>query len=179
MSPFFANKSFNFRITIDSDETFYEFTRKRLLAAKAENIIDIIINILKLMQDNLQRSKQTMTTQANKHRKLIKYEPEDKIWLFNNNIITVRSFRKLEDKMLKFFEIVKTVSIFYRLKLLIFIKVHLVFHFSLLRSNSNDSLFDQITDASKPVKTANENEWLVDDILNSRRYYGRLQYKIK
>ena len=79
MSLFFANKSFNPRITIDFNETSYESTRERLLTAKAENIIDIMTNILKLMQSNLQRSKQAITTQANKHRNLIKYNPENKI----------------------------------------------------------------------------------------------------
>ena len=116
---------------------------------------------------------------VNKHRKLIKYNFEDKVWLFNNNIITIRPFKKLENKMLKSFEIIKAVDTFYKLKLLIFIKIHFVFHISLFRSNLNDFLFDQIIDASKSIKIVNENEWLVNDILNSRRHYDRLQYKIK
>lgn len=179
MFSFFANKGFNSRMIIGPDEISYEFTRERLLIVKAEDITDIMTNILKLMQGNLQQFKQAMTTQANKHRKLIKYNSEDRVWLFSNNIITVRSFRKLEDKMLKFFEIVKAVDISYKLKLLIFMKVHPVFHISLLRPNFNDFLLGQITDASKPVKIANGDEWLVNDILNSRRHYGRLQYKVK
>ena len=81
--------------------------------------------------------------------------------------------------MLKLFEIIKAIDTFYKLKLFIFMKIHFVFHISLLRPNSNDFLFDQITDASKPMKIVNEDEWLVNDILNSRRHYGRLQYKIK
>ena len=164
---------------IDFDEIFYEFTRERFLIVKAKNIIDIMTNILKLMQDNFQQFKQVMTIQVNKHRKLIKYNFENKIWLFNNNIIIVRSFKKLENKMLKFFEIVKAIDIFYKLKLFIFMKVYFVFYISLLRSNFNDFLFDQIIDASKSMKIVNENEWLMNDILNFRRHYGRLQYKIK
>ena len=58
-------------------------------------------------------------------------------------------------------------------------KIHLVFHINLLRPNLDDPLSGQITNATKPVKTVNENEWLVNDILNSRRHYERLQYKIK
>ena len=179
MFSFFVNKSFNFRMIIDSDEIFYEFTRERLLIVKAKNIINIITNILKLMQDNFQQFKQVMTIQINKHRKLIKYNFENRVWLFSNNIIIVRSFRKLENKMLRLFEIIKAIDTFYKLKLFIFIKVHLVFHINLLRSNFNDFLLGQITDASKSMKIVNENEWLMNDILNSRRHYGRLQYKIK
>ena len=58
---FFVDKSFNFRIIIDFDEIFYEFTRERFLIVKVENIIDIITNILKLIQDNFQQSKQVIT----------------------------------------------------------------------------------------------------------------------
>ena len=52
MFSFFVNKNFNFRMIIDFNEIFYEFTRKRFLIVKAKNIIDIMTNILKLMQNN-------------------------------------------------------------------------------------------------------------------------------
>ena len=52
MFSFSVNKNFNFRIIINFDEIFYEFTRERFLIVKAKNIIDIMTNILKLMQNN-------------------------------------------------------------------------------------------------------------------------------
>ena len=79
MFSFFVNKNFNFRIIIDFDKIFYEFTRKRFLIIKIKNIIDIITNILKLMQNNFQQFKQIITIQINKHRKLIKYNFENKV----------------------------------------------------------------------------------------------------
>ena len=79
MFSFFVNKNFNFCIIIDSNKIFYEFTRERFLIVKIENIIDIITNILKLIQNNLQQSKQTITIQINKHKKFIKYNFENKI----------------------------------------------------------------------------------------------------
>ena len=179
MSPFFANKGFNPRMTIGPDETSYESTRERLLAAKAENITGTMENILKLLKGNLQRSKQAMTAQANKHRKLVRYSPGDKVWLSSNNITTVRPSRKLEDKMLGPFEVVKPIGTSYRLKLPSSMKVHPVFHTSLLRSDPNDPLPGQITDAPRPVETENGDEWLVDEILDSRRHHNRLQYKVK
>ena len=158
MSLFFINKNFNFRIIIDFDEIFYEFTRERFLIVKVENIIDIITNILKLIQNNFQRSKQVITIQINKHQKLIKYNFKNKIWLFNNNIIIVQSFKKLKNKMLKFFEIIKAMNIFYKLKLFFFMKVHSVFHINLLWLNLDDSLLDQIINTIKSMKIVNENE---------------------
>ena len=66
---FFANKNFHSRITFKSNDITYNFIRKRLLVVKAENIIDIMINIFKFMQNNVERFKKVMSTQANKHRK--------------------------------------------------------------------------------------------------------------
>ena len=60
--------------------------------------------------------------------------------------------------MLKSFEIIKIVDIFYRLKLFFFIKIHFVFHINFFRNNSNNFLFDQISNVLKSIKTANNNE---------------------
>ena len=68
---FFANKSFHFRMTFESNNITYNFTRKRLLIVKTENIIDIIINIFKFMQNNVERFRKIMSIQINKHRKFV------------------------------------------------------------------------------------------------------------
>ena len=179
MSLFFVNKGFNFCMIIDFDKIFYESTRERFFVVKAKNIIDIMKNILKLLKSNLQRFKQVITAQVNKHRKLMRYSFGDKIWLSSNNIIIVRPFRKLKNKMLESFEIVKFINIFYRLKLSFFIKVHFVFHISLLRSDSNNPLSNQIIDAFRSMKIENGDEWLMNEILDFRRHHNRLQYKVK
>ena len=58
---FFANKSFYFRMTFKSDDITYNFIQKRLLIVKVENIIDIMINIFKFMQNNIERFKKIMS----------------------------------------------------------------------------------------------------------------------
>ena len=58
---FFANKNFHLRMMFESNDIIYNFIRKRLLVAKAENIIDIIINIFKFMQSNVERFKKNMS----------------------------------------------------------------------------------------------------------------------
>ena len=59
---FFANKNFHFCITFKSNDITYNFIRKRLLIVKVENIINIIINIFKFMQNNVERFKKVMST---------------------------------------------------------------------------------------------------------------------
>ena len=68
---FFVNKDFYFRITFKSDNITYNFIQKRLLIVKAENIINIMINIFKFMQNNVERFRKVISTQINKHRKFV------------------------------------------------------------------------------------------------------------
>ena len=58
-------------------------------------------------------------------------------------------------------------------------KVHFVFYISFLRSDSNDFLPSQIIDVFRSVEIENGDEWLVNEILNSRRHHNCLQYKVK
>jgi len=84
-----------------------------------------------------------MMNQANKHRKKIIYEIKSKMFLNEQNIITARLFKKLNDKMLNSFQIIDLVDSFYKLKLLETMHIHDVFHSELLRLVINDSLSDQ------------------------------------
>ena len=59
---FFANKNFHFRITFESDDITYNFIQKQLLVVKIKNIINIMINIFKFMQSNVERFKKTIWT---------------------------------------------------------------------------------------------------------------------
>ena len=70
---FFANKNFHFRMTFKSDDITYNFIQKQLLIVKAENIIDIMINIFKFMQNNVERFRKVMLIQINKYRKFVQY----------------------------------------------------------------------------------------------------------
>ncbi len=80
--------------------------------------------------------------QANKYRKKVNYKIESKMFLNEQNIITAKSFKKLNDKMLDSFQIIDSVDSFYKLKLSDTMCIHNMFHSDLLCSVVNDSLFD-------------------------------------
>ncbi len=80
--------------------------------------------------------------QANKYRKKVNYKIESKMFLNEQNIITAKSFKKLNDKMLDSFQIIDSVDSFYKLKLSDTMCIHNMFHSDLLCSAVNDSLFD-------------------------------------
>jgi len=96
--------------------------------------------------------------QVNKHKKEVNYKIESKIFLNERNIITTRSFKKLDDKMLKSFINLNLVNSSYKLKLSEFMHVHDVFHSDLLRSVVDDFLSDQKNEFSDLIMINNKNE---------------------
>ena len=58
-------------------------------------------------------------------------------------------------------------------------KIHPVFHVSLLEPAADDPYPGQPQPAPPPVIVDGEEEWQVDDILDSRMRYRRLQYLVK
>ena len=155
---FFANKSFHFCMTFESNDITYNFIRKRLLIVKAENIIDIIINIFKFMQSNVERFKKAMSIQINKHRKLVQYNFNDLIWLSSRNIKTTRLLKKLNDKMLSFYKMLEKRNASYKMKLPILMRIWNVFHLNLFKKNLKNFVDDQIFEAFKSIKISEENE---------------------
>ncbi len=176
---FFMNKNFHPRMSFDLDIIEYESTRERLQIAQVEDIFDHIDKTLIFAREALIKTRKQMMNQANKHRKKINYKIESKMFLNERNIITVRLFKKLNDKMLDSFQITDSVDSFYKLKLSETMHIHDVFHSELLRSVVNDSLPDQKNELSKSIVVNDEDEWKIDDILNSRWYWRWLQYRVK
>jgi hypothetical protein len=68
------------------------------------------------------------------------YNSGNLIFLFSRNIKTVRPSKKLNDKMLELFRILKIIKTFYRLQLPTAIRIYDVFHPSLLRKAAEDPL---------------------------------------
>ncbi len=176
---FFMNKSFHFRMSFNSDIIEYESIRERLQVAWVEDIFNHINKTLIFAREALIKTWEQMMNQTNKHRKKINYKIESKMFLNERNIITARSFKKLNDKMLDSFQITESVDSFYKLKLSETMHIHDVFHSKLLRSVVDDSLPDQKNESSRSIVINDEDEWKIDDILNFWCYRRRLQYRVK
>ncbi len=179
LTLFFMNKNFHSRMSFDLDIIEYESIRERQQIAWVEDIFDHMNKTLIFAREALIKTREQMMNQANKHRKKVNYEIESKMFLNRWNIITARLFKKLNDKMLDSFQITDSVDSFYKLKLSETMRIHDVFHSELLRSVVNDSLSDQKNESLKSIVINDEDEWKIDDILNSRRYQRRLQYQVK
>ncbi len=176
LTLFFMNKSFHSRMSFDPDIIEYESTRERLQIARVEDIFNHMNKILIFAREALIKTQEQMINQTNKHRKKINYKIESKMFLNERNIVTARSFKKLNDKMLDSFQITDSVDSFYKLKLSKTICIHDIFHSELLCSVVDDSLSDQKNESSRSIVINDEDEWKINDILNFQRYQRWLQY---
>ena len=92
------------------------------------------------------------------------------MFLSSKNIKTQRPSKKLNNKMLKPFKIVKKVERAFQLELLRTMLIHDVFHSSLLQRAAMDPLPGQKQTLSPPIIVKNQEEWEVDEILNLRLF---------
>ncbi|KAG7008643.1 hypothetical protein G7Y79_00005g017840 [Physcia stellaris] len=177
LSPFFINKGFHPRMSFSPDPTSYATTRERLLAAKAEDITGTMQNILNYVRDHAEVAQKRMTAQANKHRKAVEYAEGDFVFLDRRNIKTARPSDKLDDKKLGPYKVLQRMGNSYRLELPETMHIYDVFHCWLLRKDPRDPLEGQTNEPPGPVIVNENPEWEVDDILESRYHYNRLQYR--
>ncbi len=176
---FFMNKSFHSYMSFDSDIIKYESTCERLQIDRVKNIFNHMNKTLIFAREALIKTREQMMNQANKHKKKVNYKIESKMFLNERNIVTAKSFKKLNDKMLDSFQIIDSVDSFYKLKLSDIIHIHDVFHSDLLCSVIDDLLPDQKNEFSRSIVINDEDEWKINDILNFQRYRRWLQYKVK
>ena len=179
LSPFYFNNGFHPRMSFSPDCTTYETTRERLEATKADDIAKRMEELLEYGRGHLQKAQLDMEAQANKHRKDVSYDVGAKVWLSSHHVKTARPSKGLEDRQLGPFEVIEKVGASYRLKMPPGWRQDSVFHPKLLRPYADDPLPGQATPPPRGYEFPGGDEYEVDDILASRRYHKRLQYKVK
>ncbi len=136
--------------------------------------------LLNFNHQQLKKTKLIIKVQINKHRWNVIYEVNDWIWLSFKNVKTTRLCKDLKDKQLDLYQITVKVSIFYHLRLSVSMKhLHSMFSSKLLWSCSEDSLLKQHSESLRSITIEDDEHWKIDDILNFRRYWDRIQYKVK
>ncbi len=158
LTLFFMNKSFHSCMSFNSDIIEYESIRERLQVDWVKNISKQMNKTLIFACEALIKTQKQMMNQANKHRKKINYKIESKMFLNERNIITARSFKKLDDKMLDSFINLDFIDSSYKLKLSKSMHVYDVFHSNLLRSVVDDLLPDQKNEPLKSIVINDEDK---------------------
>jgi hypothetical protein len=180
---FMINYEFESRMSFDSSniEIFDRLSaRERILTQKADTIIDKMKNIWKFIKKKLANAQQDQKLYADRKRTVSsEYVVEDAVWLFIKHIKTERSFRKLNHKWIESYKIKKVMKKACQLNLSSSMKIHDIFHTSLLRKAAIDFFIEQISSSSFSIVVKDEKEkYEIDDILDSRYHYEKLQYRV-
>lgn len=130
------------------------------------------------LRDEVKRFQMIQEEFANAHRvPAPRYSVGDKVWLATRNLETKRPSKKLDWKQIGPYRVTRMVSPYaYELDLQASMKVHPVFHVSLLSLASRNPVPGQQQPPPPPVEVEGEEGWEVDAVLDSRRRNGQLWY---
>ena len=140
-------------------------------------------NIHKTAATALQKAAEDMKRFHNQHAgEEPSYKPGTKVFLDGRNLTTSQPSSKMEDKWFGPYEVLEKIGAsVYKLKLPKTMKViHPVFNVSLLKPFMEPAFNSQIKPPPPPpVLVDSEEEYEVDEILNSHLHRGKLQFLVK
>ncbi|OCB83965.1 reverse transcriptase-RNase H-integrase [Sanghuangporus baumii] len=148
-----------------------------------EDFAKHVKEVHRLTQSNLVKANEDMKCFYDCHAgKSVSYEAGQKVFLDRWNIKMIRLMKKMDDKWFGPFEVVEKISVSaYRLKLLkTWKKVHPVFNEILLKLAVQLSFESQKKPPLLPLVIIDkQEEYEVEEILDSHLHQGRLQFLIK
>jgi len=104
----------------------------------------------------------------------------DMVWFLTRNIRTTRPCKKLDYKKIGPFKILAKIgSSAYKLDIPDTMKIHNTIHISLLEPYENNKLPLQRQEPPPPIIIEGEPEYELEEIVDARLYYGKLQYRAK
>jgi len=180
-SFFLINSNQNLRLDFESSESLLENltfqARDKLI-----NVKEFIKKIKKLtehLRDEMLIAQIIYEFNVNLFRRSCsRYFVEDEVWLNARNLSITRLIVKLDDRNVDFFKIkrvFKNNSLIIELNLSAFMKIHSIFHVTLLSHIASDFLLNQHQKSWELVVVKNDERfWYVNSILNFKRdrYYN-------
>lgn len=164
VTPFFANYGFNPRYQILArSENRYESVELTEFRQNLEKLEDFIKSEIRYAQEIAAEN-----TNSSRRNPPI-FKEGGQVWLLRKNISTKRPSNKLDYKRLGPFKIIKKISSHaYKLDLPHTMRIHPVFHVSLLEPVVSDPLPGQKNPPPPPIMVDGEMEFVVEEILDSK-----------
>jgi len=104
----------------------------------------------------------------------------DMVWLLPRNIRMTRSCKKLDYNKIGPFKILARIGeSAYKLDLPPSMRIHNTFHISVLELYHDDKFSSQQAQPPPPIGIEGEPEYELEQIIDSRLHYGKLQYRAK
>ena len=145
-------------MSFDSINLSEALTRERLANTKVWLIAVDMKEVWKFVRNKMAQSQDRQAEAVDRHRNKAGYKINDKVWLLNRNIKTKKPSKKLNYKTIGTYKIKKLVGSSYQLDLPTSMKIHDVFHPSLLQKVSVDPLSSQHNDLAPPVVVNNKEK---------------------
>ncbi|GGV51932.1 hypothetical protein GCM10010495_81700 [Kitasatospora herbaricolor] len=171
-TPFFANYGYHPRLDT--------FNFSKIDNPAAEDITNRLSELHAIMKTQLKKTQKRQKINADIYRKK---QPQlnvsNKVWLLRRNIKTTRPCDKLNYRKLNPFSVSEQINpVTYRLHLPESIKIHPVFHVSLLEPYKTVNIQGRKQIPPPPIEVDNNEEFEVKKILNSRRRRNKLEYLV-
>jgi hypothetical protein len=175
---FMINYEYESRMSFDFVKT-EKTIKERIQKEKTSNIMKRMKDIWEFTKEKLANAQETQKKHANRKKSSsFEYKFNDMMWLFIKNIKIERLCKKLNHKWIGSYKIKRILKKACQLNLFSSMKIHDTFHTFLLRSAAIDSFIEQIQSSSFSIMIEEEEKYEIDDILNSRYHYEKLQYRI-
>jgi hypothetical protein len=157
-----------------------DLQKSALVVPAAKSLAESLQKLHDHLLDNLKHAQNTQAHYYDVNHKRIEFNPGDKVWLLSTNIRTERPSKKLDWKRLGPFTVVKKIGLqAYQLRLPKSMKVHDVFHVSLLEPYHESTIPNRVPPPPPPVVVDDHQEFEVEEILDSKRVRKTLQYLVK
>jgi Chromo (CHRromatin Organisation MOdifier) domain len=175
LSPFYANYGFNPRCQL---KVLNE--QGTPVHPIAEGFVEKHRAIYKRITENLKQAQAKYKEFYDaKHKESPPFKVGDRVWLSRRNITTTRPSAKLDFKRLGPFTILEVIGeskLAFKLDLPPSMKIHPVFHASLLTPYRANTFPGRVQPPPPPVVVDGEEEWEVKEVLDSRIRYNKLEY---
>jgi len=177
VSPFYATYGQNPRLGIEPPRNLGNQRGPRQAEIQEANeFAEKMDSLTKQLRDQIRWSQEVYEAKANRLRKPAPaYQVGDLVWLNTKNIETKRPAKKLDWKWVGPFPVTKVVSPYsYRLELPSTMKIHNVFHTSLLRPVASPGLAlpGQTQEPPPPIKVAGKEEYVIEEVKDARKRRG-------
>jgi hypothetical protein len=179
VSPFFANHGYHPRCTIKV-RTPADIPDSQNPAA--ESLVEKFKVIHSQLRSDLAEAQTKYKRYFDRHvKELPPFKVGDMVWLSRKNISTTRPSRKLDYRRLGPYRISKCVGeskLAFRLELPPSMRIHPVFHGALLSPYHANTLPGRIQPPPPPVEIEGQQEYEVDEILDSKILRNKLRYLV-
>ncbi|KAH7287687.1 hypothetical protein KP509_32G069400 [Ceratopteris richardii] len=138
------------------------------------------MDIHKELKEEIHKAQEQYKYYADQHRvQNPSYQIGDKVWLLRNNLQTSRPCAKLDHQRFGPFTILAKINpVTFKLQLPSTMRIHPVFHVSMLEPYQISPLRGERPSHSPPIEIDDHEEFEVEHVLDSRISRGRLEYLI-